>query len=575
MTMKKLINAPSAVTTDMMMGMALADRRLLILPDYNIAVRADHATYRESGRVALVSGGGSGHEPAHAGYVGPGMLTAAVAGEVFTSPSVDAVLAAIRLVTGSGGCLLIVKNYTGDRLNFGLAAAIARNEGLDVAMVLVDDDVAIPAGKSRAGARGLAGTVLVHKVAGAAAEGGAGLVALVDDLTALISGIGTMGVGLTPCTVPAAGAPGFLLQDDEIEYGLGIHGEPGVSREAPDTADAIARRLVTTIVTRKALAPGTATVLLVNGLGGTPPAELSIMAGAAIRTCREQGLRVERVLVGSLLTALEMAGCSITLATTGGAMLERLDAPTAAPAWPHLLFPPETPELLVTPPPPVETSGKTGPVAAESMQDALRSAVVAAANALIEAEPMLTALDSAVGDGDLGISLSRGARAVLEAIDTLDLARPAVAIERISAILRRTLGGTSGPLYAAFTLAVAIDLKGADAALALPEWSRAFAAGCRAVSDLGGAKRGDRTMMDALLPAADALADGAAASASAAATMAAAVSAARAGAEETARLDPRYGRSSYVGDRAIGHVDPGAQAVTIWLSALQGRALYE
>ena len=569
MTMKKLINAPSAVTTDMMMGLALSDRRLRILPEFNIAVLSDYAVYRESGKVALISGGGSGHEPAHAGYVGQGMLTAAVAGEVFTSPSVDAVLAAIRLVTGNGGCLLIVKNYTGDRLNFGLAAAIARSEGLDVAMVLVDDDVAIAAGKSRAGARGLAGTVLVHKVAGSAAEAGATLAQLTEELTALIGNIGTMGVGLTPCTVPAAGSPGFALADDEIEYGLGIHGEPGASREAPDLADAIARRLVATIVERKGMKSGEAIILLVNGLGGTPPSELSIMAGAAIRACSELGLTVQRVLTGSLLTALEMAGCSITLAVASKVTLDRLDAPTAAPAWPQPLLPPEKLDLLAAAPSTPSASMLSGPIADLGMQSALRSAVLAVGGALIEAEPTLTALDSAVGDGDLGISLSRGAHAVLEAVDTLDLAHPAVAMEQISNILRRTLGGTSGPLYAAFTLAVAVDLKTADEPLSLTHWARAFAAGCRAISDLGGAQRGDRTMLDALLPAADALAAEASRNGKAGAAIATALAAARAGTEATATLDPRYGRSSYVGSRAIGHVDPGAQAVTVWLGALK------
>jgi triose/dihydroxyacetone kinase / FAD-AMP lyase (cyclizing) len=567
--MKKLINAPSAVTADILAGMALADRRLLIVPDHNIVVRADHAAYRDNGRVALVSGGGSGHEPAHGGYVGEGMLTAAVIGEVFTSPSVDAVLAAIRLVTGPAGCLLIVKNYTGDRLNFGLAAAIARAEGLDAAIVLVADDVAIPAGKSRAGARGLAGTVLVHKIAGAAAEAGASLTEIAAELARLLPGIGTMGVGLGACTIPAAGVPGFLLGDDEIEYGLGIHGEPGVSREAPAPADMIVERLVATIAERRALADGAELVLLVNGLGGTPPAELAIVTGSAIRACRSRGFVLRRVLTGSLLTALEMAGCSITLATMDAGLLERLDAPTSAPAWIQPQLPAEGDTTLAAPPAPPVSIGRSGPDVLSVAQAKMRGAILAAATELLAAEPRLTALDSAVGDGDLGISLARGARAVLDNLDTLDCEHPAAAIERISAILRQTLGGTSGPLYAAFTLAVAIDLRkgGEDSPLAY--WARALAAGCRAITELGGAGRGDRTMLDALLPAADALAASVAAGDGLAVAMSRAVAAAQHGSAETARLDPRYGRSSYIGDRAIGHVDPGAEAVTVWLSALR------
>lgn len=568
--MKKLINAPDAVTSDLLSALSHSDNRLMIEPDNRIVLRADYLTHRDSGKVALISGGGSGHEPAHAGYVGKGMLTAAVAGEVFTSPSVDAVLAAIRLVTGTAGCLLIVKNYTGDRLNFGLAAAIARAEGLKVATVLVDDDVAIPAGKSRAGARGLAGTVLVHKVAGAAAEAGASLDDLTIEIDAFIPLMGTMGVGLSACTVPAAGKPSFVLGDDEVEYGLGIHGEPGVSREPIATADAIARRLVETIVNAKQISAGTSVILLVNGLGGTPPAELSIISGAALTACHSHGLRVQRLLVGSFLTAIEMAGCSITLAIASDAVLERLTTPTEASAWLPPLMPTDGSNAVAAPKFAAALAGETGPLANLATQKIFAAAARSACNALIEAEPMLTALDAKVGDGDLGISMMRGAKAVIGALDKLDLAHPAAALEQVSNLLRRNVGGTSGPLYAAFTLAVALSLRDYGSALALSDWSRAFSSGCRAVMDLGGAGKGDRTMLDALLPAAEALEKAASDGATAVEALTYAVEAARVGTDETASLDPRFGRSSYVGTRAIGHVDPGAEAVTIWLGALPG-----
>ena len=566
--MKKLINAPEAVTRDMLSALARSDSRLMIEPDHGIVLRADYLAYRDSGKVALISGGGSGHEPAHAGYVGNGMLTAAVAGEVFTSPSVDAVLTAIRLVTGPAGCLLIVKNYTGDRLNFGVAAAIARGEGLNVALVLVDDDVAIPAGKSRAGARGLAGTVLVHKVAGASSEAGTSLDALAAEVQAFVPQIGTMGIGLSACTVPAAGKPSFVLGDGEVEYGLGIHGEPGVSREPIDTADAIAARLVGAIVEAKQITAGKPVVLLVNGLGGTPPAELAIVAGSAMAACSAHGLYVQRLLVGSFLTAIEMAGCSITLAVASDAVTERLEASTEASAWLPVLTPSDGSHAVAPPQPAEVFSGATGPDADPVMQKVFDAAIRSAAKALIDAEPMLTALDARVGDGDLGISMMRGAQAVVGAIDTLDLIHPAAALEQISSLLRRNVGGTSGPLYAAFTLAVALSLRDDGGRLTLSHWARAFDLGCRAVMDLGGAGKGDRTMLDALLPAAAVLANAASEGVSAGEGLTRAVQAARAGAHETARLDPRFGRSSYVGDRAVGHVDPGAEAVTIWLGAL-------
>lgn len=566
--MKKLINAPDAVTRDMLSGLSMTDDRIVIEPTHGIVLRSDFAAFRDSGKVALISGGGSGHEPAHAGYVGKGMLTAAVAGEVFTSPSVDAVLAAIRLVTGSAGCMLIVKNYTGDRLNFGVAAALARSEGLNVAMVLVDDDVAIAAGKSRAGARGLAGTVLVHKLAGASAEAGACLDDLSAELQAFIPSIGTMGVGLSACTVPAAGKPGFSLGDSEIEYGLGIHGEPGASREQIATADIIVERLVATITDRKRFAADSPVILFVNGLGGTPSAELAIVAKAAICAVRSRGLRVRRVLTGSLLTAIEMAGCSITLAAAPDNVVERLDAPSMVSAWPGLLTPPEEPTIVAAPSRAMTADSVGGAVTDTAGSAALRHAIRSASAALIDAEPMLTALDAQVGDGDLGISMMRGAQAVLDDLEAFDFAHPASVMERISGILRRNVGGTSGPLYAAFTLAMAISLRGEDGTLTLSHWARAFDRGCRALGELGGAGKGDRTMLDALLPAAEALAQAASESMPARDALNRAAQAARAGTDATARLDPRFGRSSYVGDRALGHVDPGAEAVTVWITAL-------
>src|SRR5476649_2395047 len=228
--MKKLINDVSTVVPDMLDGLAALNPGLSLLQGTTIIVRADAEAVAARGEIALISGGGSGHEPAHGGYVGPGMLSAAVAGEVFTSPSTDAVLDAIRAVAGPAGVLLIVKNYTGDRFNFGLAAEIARAEGIAVEMVIVADDVALSAHGEHAGRRGLAGTVFLHKIAGAAAAEGRPLSEVAQIARDTAASLGTMGVALTPCTVPAAGKPGFELADDEIEWGLGIHGEHAVER---------------------------------------------------------------------------------------------------------------------------------------------------------------------------------------------------------------------------------------------------------------------------------------------------------------------------------------------------------
>ena len=235
--MKKLINDPARVVDEVVEGLALSDGRLMLLPDETVVVRADHDELRQAGKVAILSGGGSGHEPAHAGYVGPGMLTGAIAGAVFTSPSVDAVAKAILTVGGPAGVLLIIKNYTGDKLNFGLAAEIARTHGVPVEMVVVGDDVALGEGNVDVGRRGIAGTIFVHKVAGAAAEAGLSLEEVREEAQAAADNLATMGIGLSPCTVPAAGKPGFDLGEDEVEFGLGIHGESGVRKGKIAPAD--------------------------------------------------------------------------------------------------------------------------------------------------------------------------------------------------------------------------------------------------------------------------------------------------------------------------------------------------
>ncbi len=543
--MKKLINEPSAVVPEMLDGLAALSPGIALLDGEMVAVRAD---WDRKG-IALISGGGAGHEPAHAGYVGPGLLTAAVAGDVFTSPGVDAVLAAIRAVASEAGVLLIVKNYTGDRLNFGLAAEIARTEGLQVATVVVDDDAALGAGGG-AGRRGIAGTVLVHKVAGAAAAAGLDLHAVKREAEAAIAAVGTMGVALTPCTVPAAGAPGFELGANEVELGLGIHGEAGVRRAPIGPARELMRTLVETVAADRGIGRGESAALLVNNLGGTPAMEMLIAAREAVAACETLGIRVERAWCGSFLTALEMAGCSVSLMRLDAGRLARLDAPASAPAWPG----PGAPAHLgrsraAAPTPPAP------PPPATARDPRVDRALRAVAAALRDAEPVLTRMDQAVGDGDLGISLARGAAAVERDLPAYPTADAADTLRALSATLRRALGGSSGPFYAVALLRAAEALRERPGA-----WGAALRAGCDGIAALGGAAPGDRTMLDALDPAATALA---------ASGLDAAVAAAEAGVERTAAMPPRRGRSSYLGDRALGHADPGAQAVAIWLRAVR------
>src|SRR3954452_9484625 len=332
--MKKLINNPRAVVREMLEGLVDLASGQALLEGENVVVRANLPPYQARHEVAVISGGGSGHEPAHAGYVGAGMLHAAVAGDVFTSPSADAVLAAIRAVAGPLGVLLIIKNYTGDRLNFGLAAELARAEGIAVETVVVADDVALRDTVEPGRRRGIAGTVLVHKVAGATAAAGLPLPEVARKAHATATSMGTMGVALGPCTVPSAGRPGFVLGEDEVELGLGIHGERGVKRTTLRQADELVDLILETILTDRGLDRGDYVALLVNGLGCTPPMELAIVARRAIALLRERGLSVVRSWSGNLLTALEMPGVSLTVLPVDEARLRRLDAPTTAPAWP-------------------------------------------------------------------------------------------------------------------------------------------------------------------------------------------------------------------------------------------------
>ncbi len=559
--MKKLINSSAGVVGDALDGVTLAAAGIARLSGSTTAVRSDVEAVREAGQVAILAGGGAGHEPAHAGYVGEGMLTGAVAGEVFTSPSVDAVLTAIRAVASPGGVLLIVKNYTGDRLNFGLAAELARADGIEVAIVVVADDVALAAGSS-AGRRGLAGTVLVHKVAGAAAAAGLPLADVAARAQQAADAVGTMGVALSACTVPAAGQPGFLLDDDEVEWGLGIHGEPGVERGTLVPARQVAERLLTTIVSDRGIAAGDRVALLVNGLGATPPGELSIMAAAAVDHLTGRGVIVARLWTGTFLTALDMAGCSLSLLPVDDARLAALDAPTTAPAWP------QTSSAVA--PATVDAPAAEAPVTGVlAVDDPVRRALEAVAEAMISVRDELTELDREVGDGDLGISLARGAAAILaDCPQYPGQGGPAAVLRAASATVRRSVGGTSGPLYAILLLRAAAGWEAAaENAVPGPQaWAAAFRAAVIGVREVGGATVGDRTMVDALAPAAEAF--DLAARDGGAVALGAAADAAAAGANATADIQARLGRSSYLGDRVLGRPDPGAQAVALWLSAL-------
>lgn len=557
--MKKLINDPRNVVREMLEGIADLTPHLALLDTENVALRAGLPVVAER-PVAVISGGGAGHEPAHAGYVGPGMLSAAVTGDVFTSPSSDAVLAAIRATAGPAGALLIIKNYTGDRLNFGIAAELARAEGIPVEIAVVADDVALAGVVAPERRRGIAGTVLVHKIAGAAAAAGLPLAVVSEKARSAAARIGTMGVALGACTVPTAGKPGFTLGEREIELGLGIHGEKGVERGEIRPANELVEQMIARIAEECELKTEDRVALLVNGLGATPPLELAIVARHALAVLRQRGITIERAWNDNLLTALEMPGCSLSVLKLDGNDLQFLDAPTEASAWPGSGHIPASRSIIVA------TAPIAGP--AETHLDAadssLRGIIMAAADALEAAEVQLTDLDSKAGDGDLGASMVRGAQAV-RALPESAWSSPSRAILDISTALRRAIAGSSGPFYA-IALARAGRHLAQQRTLTAENWVEAFELAVAAVTEAGGAKPGDRTMVDALEPAVRSLKSTAGLPPRERCSLAA--DAAAAGAEATASMSPRLGRASYLGDRAIGTPDGGAVAVAIWMRAI-------
>ena len=540
--MSHFVNRRDAVVAEALEGFLSTSRpgelaRLDGFPDVKVVVRADW----DRSRVAIVSGGGSGHEPAHAGFVGRGALTAAVCGDIFASPTVHAVYSAIAAVTGPAGCLLIVKNYAGDRLNFGLAAERARADGLKVEMVIVADDIALD---NHARPRGIAGTLFVHKVAGYHAEAGATLAVVAAEATRVANAVKSIGIATTVCTIPGQAAH-TRLDAGQAELGLGIHGEPGIERIALPLAGEIAAMMAERL--ERALPPGPV-ALLINNLGSTPDLEMGVVCHSLLAT--KLGARASHV-VGPMrmMTALDMKGISISALPLDDSLVHALQADCAVAAWPgaNEIQPPK---LIAMP--------RLESRAAEpaSSEPRTRAALLAVCEALIEHEAELNALDARVGDGDTGTTFAVAARTVLSAIDRLPLAQHDRMCAAIGQRLSEIMGGTSGVLLSIFAAAAGRAL--AERAL----WPAALREGLNQMRFYGGAAPGDRTMLDALTPAVEALASGAG--------LEAAARAARAGADATAQMvSARAGRSSYLAASALkGVADPGAVAIAAVFEAI-------
>ncbi|BBE79918.1 MULTISPECIES: dihydroxyacetone kinase subunit DhaK [Phytobacter] len=513
--------------------------RLDIDPAIRIVARADW----DKSRVAVISGGGSGHEPAHAGFVGKGMLTAAVCGDVFASPSVDAVLNAIVAVTGDRGCLLIVKNYTGDRLNFGLAAEKAKRYGLKVEMVIVADDIALPDNKQP---RGIAGTALVHKIAGYAAEQGKSLSEVRDIARQASESVWSLGLAMETCNLPGSSDEYDRIQHGQVELGLGIHGEPGAS-----TVDSHnSQKLIETLVAQlKAQAGDDRVAVLINNLGGVSALEMALLTKELAHSALKDQIAY---LIGPapLVSSLDMKGFSLSLLRLNETFEKAINADVQTVGWqkPVPFAPMKTQRHN-----PVYNQLEIEP----SENPQVKTLVSTAARTLVDLENRLNALDAKVGDGDTGSTFAEGAREIIHLLEQgeLPLNNTAQLLQLVGERLATVMGGSSGVLMSIFFTAAGQAVHDGKS---LPE---ALLRGLHQMKHYGGADLGDRTLIDALQPALEALRDSG---------LDAAASAAKAGAAKTATMQTAgAGRSSYVNSENLeGVTDPGAVAIAEVFAAL-------
>ncbi|KAG7256361.1 hypothetical protein CRUP_034792, partial [Coryphaenoides rupestris] len=472
---------------------------------------------------------------------------------------------------GAAGVLLIVKNYTGDRLNFGLAAEQARGRGVPVGMVTVGDDCAFER-PGKAGRRGLCGTVLVHKMAGALAEEGRPLDQIVAMVTEVLKGIGTLGVSLSPCSVPGC-LPSFELPPGEMELGLGIHGEPGIKRSKVECADQVVKTMIDHMTnpssqSRLTLNSGDSVVLCVNNLGALSCLEMAVVTGAALSTLEARGVTVARAMSGSFMTSLEMAGVSLTLMRVDPEVLRLFDARTSAPAWPNLSSVCVSAREFTVEPPAVRTWSQEADGHSEGpLSPVMRAALQRISSALLDRQDELNALDRASGDGDCGNTHAQAARAIQEWLSSHVVPGcPGQLLSVLAGLVQEKMGGSSG--------GVGHVTEGRSHAGA---WADAMHAGTQAMMRYGGAEPGDRTMLDALCPAVDELLKVAAAPPDGGmAALQAAVKAAELGAESTRDLTARAGRASYIAAERVSLPDPGAVATAAILRAvlesLEGRS---
>lgn len=573
--MKKIINRPETVVIEMCNGIAMAHPELEFVEKYKVIKKRNI----DQNKVSLISGGGSGHEPAHAGFVGKGMLDAAVCGDVFASPSQIQVYQAIKETASDKGTLLIIKNYSGDMMNFKNAAYLASEDGITVDYVKVDDDIAVQDSLYTVGRRGVAGTVLVHKIAGAAAQAGKSLAEVKEAAENAIANVRSIGFAFSSCTVPAKGTPTFDIGENEMEYGVGIHGEPGIQREAMISADDLADRMISALAKELELQDGGEVTLLVNGFGSTPLQELYLLNNAVSRVLSEKSISVYRTFVGNYMTSIDMLGASVSLMRMNDQLKELLDQESDAPAFKvsgHVDSIPYVNMRAASQENKEANFGMCTQEASAVIKDGAISLdnivyiVDKMSDCIIRNEVPFCELDSHAGDGDFGMSVAKGFKQlkrewteVLEQADTIGRF-----LDACSMVIMEYCGGASGPIWGS-AFRAAGKSAGKKTELTVPEFAEMMQAAVAGIQGTGersfgrGAVVGDKTLIDALVPCADAWSKYADEGTDVCKAFKLGAQAAVEGAKATENIVARMGRAGTVGDRSLGYPDAGAYALGV------------
>ncbi|SEU23617.1 dihydroxyacetone kinase subunit DhaK [Paenibacillus sp. NFR01] len=581
--MKKIINKPESMVREMCKGLVLAHPSLAFDSKYKVIKKKA----LNPAKVTLISGGGSGHEPAHGGFVGSGMLDAAVCGDIFASPSQIQVYQAIRQAAGRKGTLLIIKNYSGDMMNFKNAAYLAGEDGIEVDYVKVDDDIAVEDSLYTVGKRGVAGTVLVHKIAGAAAERGMSLGEVKAAAQKAIDHTRSIGFALTSCTVPAKGTPTFELGVGEMEYGVGIHGEPGIRKEPMVTADELAERMVSALL--GSLNPdgagGIEVALLVNGFGATPLQELYLLNHSVMRELAARQVTVHKVLVGNFMTSIDMAGASVSLMKLDDPLKELLADACETPAL--VLHGPlepvayaesaSEPEAVQEVSYKCETSEQHAAIDGDKLSLLnLVYRVDKMSEIIIENEVPFCELDAHAGDGDFGMSVAKGfkqLKAEWSEITANHAADMGSFLDACSLVIMEHCGGASGPIWGS-AFRAAGKYAGTRTELTIHEVAEMMSVVVKGIQDTGerafgrGAVVGDKTLIDALVPYAESWRNSAEQGDDFRTASAKAADAAVEGAKQTGTIVARMGRAGAVGERSLGYPDAGAFALGVIFTGL-------